>query len=611
MTRRAFLVIKSLLLQPAQPNRPVPPWLGLIPVAIAFVAMTAWSWRKWGEVLVDFGFQLYMPWQICAGKVLYRDAGWAFGPLSQYYHALLFKLFGVSLTTLIVASLALVAALTAVIYVSFLKAAEQLTATAACLVFLLVFAFSQYVGIGNYNYICPYAYEVVHGLFVSVIAIVFLSRWIRDEKLRFAGAAGLCFGLVFLTKPELFAAITVTTALAFVIELRSQKNRSFTIKSGACFLAFALLPVAGFFLYFAAVMGLANGLHFTFWSWTVMFTTKAARNKFYEWCLGLDDPFENAARMFEHLGGLIAVCAGLFLSFRQMRSRALRYAALLVPLAVFAAAFRFDWGECGRSLPLLCGLICLHLFWEWKHADSSRARVLAFPILWTVFALFLLAKMGLHSRVWHYGFVLAMPATMTVVYYLGWFLPKALERFGLRVCLFRATIYALMAAGVIRLIGLSNEFYRAKTYAVGRGGDMMLTFQPGTNARGKALNLAVDWLEKNTAPDATVACLPEGVLLNYLARRVNPTKYLAIVLMAGQGFDESELVRDFAAARPDYFLLVHRDAEEVGVQYYGHAHNYGLEMMQWIDANYAPVYLIGNEPMRDEKFGIKIFRRKK
>ena len=98
-------------------------WMGLLPVAAAFLAMTLLSWRRWGDILVDFGFQLYMPWQITEGKVLYRDAGWLFGPLSQYYDALLFRLFGVSVTTLTVASLCLVAVLAVILYAQFRRAA--------------------------------------------------------------------------------------------------------------------------------------------------------------------------------------------------------------------------------------------------------------------------------------------------------------------------------------------------------------------------------------------------------------------------------------------------------------------------------------------------------
>ena len=78
----------------------------LLVVGMAFAAMVALTWRKWGDILVDYGPQLYVPWQLASGAVLYRDVFYLpGGPVSQYYHALLFKVFGVSFLTLAVSSL--------------------------------------------------------------------------------------------------------------------------------------------------------------------------------------------------------------------------------------------------------------------------------------------------------------------------------------------------------------------------------------------------------------------------------------------------------------------------------------------------------------------------
>src|SRR5215469_18337819 len=87
-------------------------WLGLGVVAVVFVVAAVMTWRKWPDFLVDFGTQLYMPWRILHGAVLYRDLFYfAGGPFSQYFNALLFKIFGVSFSTLIAANLIFAAAM--------------------------------------------------------------------------------------------------------------------------------------------------------------------------------------------------------------------------------------------------------------------------------------------------------------------------------------------------------------------------------------------------------------------------------------------------------------------------------------------------------------------
>ena len=47
----------------------------------------------------------------------------------------------------------------------------------------------------------------------------------------------------------------------------------------------------------------------------------------------------------------------------------------------------------------------------------------------------------------------------------------------------------------------------------------------GNAVEARNLNLALDWIDKNIPPRATLATLPEGVMLNYLSRRVNPTMW--------------------------------------------------------------------------------------
>lgn len=62
-------------------------WAPTIAIVSTFAAMLAFSWGKWPDVLVDFGHELYRPWQLSQGKALVRDIAWgASGPLSPYWN---------------------------------------------------------------------------------------------------------------------------------------------------------------------------------------------------------------------------------------------------------------------------------------------------------------------------------------------------------------------------------------------------------------------------------------------------------------------------------------------------------------------------------------------
>src|SRR3984893_6418131 len=97
--------------------------------AVTFAALTFWSWRKWADPLVDFGRELYVPWQITRGKMLSRDIASLFGPLSPYINALWFRLFGVSLITLADVHLAVLCLAVAGIYHLLRVSTNRVTAT--------------------------------------------------------------------------------------------------------------------------------------------------------------------------------------------------------------------------------------------------------------------------------------------------------------------------------------------------------------------------------------------------------------------------------------------------------------------------------------------------
>ena len=47
------------------------------------IVLCARMWGRVGEVAIDFGREVYVPWQIAQGRVLYRDLAYIFGPLTE------------------------------------------------------------------------------------------------------------------------------------------------------------------------------------------------------------------------------------------------------------------------------------------------------------------------------------------------------------------------------------------------------------------------------------------------------------------------------------------------------------------------------------------------
>jgi len=154
-------------------------------IFILGLAMATISWQKWADLIWDYGQQLYIPWQISQGKVLYRDIHYLFGPFSAYLHALLFKIFGSSVQVLVWFNLGVVTALSFLIYQLFKYFGDTLTATLTTLAFLGIFAFGQYSGESNFNFVCAYVYEWSHGVFLSFL-ILYIFTLNLEKPTRFS-----------------------------------------------------------------------------------------------------------------------------------------------------------------------------------------------------------------------------------------------------------------------------------------------------------------------------------------------------------------------------------------------------------------------------------------
>ncbi|MGO9586347.1 MAG: hypothetical protein ACLP2Y_09145 [Limisphaerales bacterium] len=595
-------------------------WAGLALVGCVFALAAALSWRRWPDILVDFGMQLYLPWRIFRGDVLYRDMMYLTGgPLSQYFNALLFKIFGVSFRTLIFANLAITAGMLVLVYRRFLAAADRLTATMICLAIVLVFAFQQYVPVGNYNYVTPYCHEVFHGLVLSLVVVMWLSDWVEKGRIRLAVAAGVGSGLVFLTKPDVFVALMVCVVAAFFAGLFRQRT-SFAAKSLVAFLLAGLIPLVMFFALFLRVEDWRTSMRSVISAWVPLWHTTITQDPFYQWCLGLDTPFLNLEKMAAHFIFIVLTIVIYALAIRHVTESRFKWVRpfwmvwplLIAPLLILAVVW--NWVDCGRSLPLLGLSACVLLGLTCRKIAAEPAAI--FPLLWNVFGLALLAKLGLFPRIWQYGFALAMPAFAGAVYLFVWLLPLRLEQ-KYRVCShwFRVTACLVLTAGFVRLFLLSESYYFRKNFPVGSGGDKIVAYSPTVDPFHGTVEIALSWIETNAPPDATLAVLPEGTMINYLSRRVNPTPCLVWVPPVMAVFGQTNMTAAFEKNSPDYVLIIARSASEFGVSFFGYDSRYGMELMRWIEGHYDRVYPAPDPagksaPQQQPFFELQILKRR-
>jgi len=219
-----------------------------------------------------------------------------------------------------------------------------------------------------------------------------------------------------------------------------------------------------------------------------------------------------------------------------------------------------------------------------------------------VFATALLGKIALNARLYHYGFALAGPATMLVVAALVGGVPHAIGRRGGDAAVFRAGVIGLLAVGVFVHLQIVHGWFATKTHVVGRGRDAFLADERGVVVAGALAEIAA-----RMTPGETLAALAEGIMLNYLSRRRSPVGHVNFMPVGLLMFGEEATLAAFAAAPPDWVALVHKDAEEYGVRFFGR--DYGQRLRAWVERHYREVALVGARPFQDDRFGILLLRR--
>jgi hypothetical protein len=590
-------------------------WFGLMALAGLAVFFLVTSWRKWPDPLIDFGCELYSPWRLANGAVLYRDIDCFYGPLSKYFNAVLFKCFGPGLMVLVTANLVVFAAILVVIHGLCRRAWGAGPAFAASAVFVAVFGFSQFVETGNYNYATPYAHEATHGFLICLLLVILLVRWAEEATLRRSFFAGGLFGLTAVLKPEIMLAaglITFTTAM-----MQWWHRKQLRLSSIVAWAGGAALPTLGFIVYFAAYLPWPEAVRVSCTAWlNVAANTRSSSVLLQEAFLGFDSPWKH---LLEHLsatllaGVLIAVIAGAAWLAERTTQRTLRllFGGLLAGALLWLACFEITWSETGRCL---FGLMLIYTFISGASLIRRSTPEIIQPeqiirLLLAVLATALIARMALNGRIYQLGYYQAALAGLLVPAVLTGELPM---RLGMGRCgrtMIVVGSLALLVPGVVILASNSQRTLHFKTFAVGAGVDRFYAFPPQINPAGETVRVLSEWL-RETPPGQTLLVLPEGEMINYLARLPSPVSPFRFYFATTDDGREKRIVNELQRHPPDWIVIISRDLREYGIQRYGEKPGSGQQILLWVADHYEPAASLGGDPLDYQQRGGVILKRK-
>ena len=588
---------------------------GLLFIFALTVFYLSVSWLRWPDPMIDFGRELYTPWRLSQGAVILRDVDSFFGPLSQYFNSVIFRVFGPGLIVLVWLNLTIFAAICGLEYFLIRSAWGIPAALLSLAIFVSIFAFGQYVGVGNGNYAAPYSHEAIHGVLVCLALAVGLRQWLAGPTLLNGTAVGFLAGLTAVLKLEiLFSAGAIVTA-AVAIQLFNRQEVRLPI--WAAMLASALLPTAGFLAYFSTELPVADAVQATCNAWlTTSTTAKLITQPLQQVMLGVDRPLHNLAQHCLATGYAVfffgTLSAGASIASRQ-RTVVTQF---LVGAVVWIVSFWLVWtqvnwisiGRCFLGLVLL--YLCVSVVRLIRTIPDRKTDPIASTrLLIAILAASLMARMFLNGRIEHYGFYQAALAGMIIPAVVLSEIPEFLKLRPSAKWFFGLCLISWIAVGVSALSLFSIGIHRAKTMEVGKGPDRFYVMPPSEDPMGLVVNTMLAALEK-TPTAQTLLVLPEGIMLNYLCRKPSPVSPFFLHSATTYNGKEKILVRKLEQTPPDLVLVISRDLSESGIIRYGDSPGSGQDLLAWVDRNYELSASIGSDPFERGQRAARLYTRK-
>jgi hypothetical protein len=168
--------------------------------------------------------------------------------------------------------------------------------------------------------------------------------------------------------------------------------------------------------------------------------------------------------------------------------------------------------------------------------------------------------------------------------------------------MFRAGVLILLLFCLVTHLRVFALSFASKTHVVGSGADAFLA-----DERGPVVTNALAEIARHVKPGETLAVLPEGIMLDYLARRRTSVRYINFMPVELLLFGEDAMLAALAAAPPDFVALVYKDTAEYGARFFGT--DYGRRLAAWVGEHYREIAVFGTPPSRNERFGIALLER--
>jgi hypothetical protein len=163
-------------------------------------------------------------------------------------------------------------------------------------------------------------------------------------------------------------------------------------------------------------------------------------------------------------------------------------------------------------------------------------------------------------------------------------------------------LIGLIMADAVATAGLLAHRYRVRnTYPIVTSRGTMLAVPD----LGATFEQAIAFINRETAPDESIAVMPEGTSLLFLTNRKNPLREEITTPGFLDRAGEERAIRQLTESNTRYIFIANRATSEFGATIFGR--DYCQHLMEWIKNNYEESTVFSPEGNKNLQIGDKVF----
>ncbi|MBQ2645578.1 hypothetical protein IJG14_08425 [bacterium] len=544
---------------------------------------------------IDTGRELYIPYRMLNGEVLYKDIFNIYGPLSYQLNALAYQLMGAKVHSLRIFSILNIMILFSSVWFIlkefFNKNEEETTSSKLKFPQKIFNSFIAIILISTsiFNYIFPYSFAMTYGLCFFLVSLLFFIKFSKTELPKFAYLACLFAGGAFCCKYEF------TGYLIFLL-LYIMLNKQIETKN--VLISILITTIIPFFSFSTLFL---QGMTYDDLLKTAQIVKTMAHTESIKYL------YTNFTGTFFNLK-VFGICfsktfvlsvVGIIMYFANKFCKTDKFLMFIVSL--FSLIGIIYVGLVGFSLFAIINTLLFLIFFKKVYENKPVFIYMLSTILLSLKTFFAvnIETYGIYTLPF---IIIAMFIFLENINYTQNEEIKQNIKKSISVIIVLLIFLFVIKSGI-------QSFQKTKGFILTEPLNKLSYYEIFTKTIytypyiSAPLNKAIKYIEKNTKLTDKIVVLPESQFLNFVTKRPADNLYDSLTPMYFETFGEYNIIEHFEQTKPEYFILNNRDTSDYGKKYI--CQDYGKEFCSFVKNNYQKVESFG-----ENKYILQIFKRK-